>query len=337
MKKKILFRADGNTTIGLGHLYRLFALVEMLKDSYESVYVTKSSSTTEVIPKAYSVVTIPKEVSITEELSWLAKQFNPKEYIIVADGYQFVSAYQKEAKNLGFSFLYIDDLAKEHMYADIVINHSPSLKAVDFRSEDYTRFALGTKFALLRPAFLEVAKYTREISVIDSVFICFGGADKFNLSLKSAKALLRIDQIKQVNVVLGAAYHDKELFELEKLFPQKVFIYRNLSENKLKELMLSCNFAIAPTSTICYELCCVKMPILGGYFVDNQKLIYEGFTKYNAIFGGGDFENYTSDDFEKMITNILDIKDYTNYIDSQQRLFDSNIKERIVNTIESIC
>ena len=31
IRKKILFRADGNNNIGLGHLYRLFALAEIYK------------------------------------------------------------------------------------------------------------------------------------------------------------------------------------------------------------------------------------------------------------------------------------------------------------------
>ena len=35
MTKKIIFRADGNATTGLGHLYRLFALVEMYKNDYD--------------------------------------------------------------------------------------------------------------------------------------------------------------------------------------------------------------------------------------------------------------------------------------------------------------
>ncbi len=33
-KCKIIFRADGSAKTGLGHLYRLFAIVEMVKYSY---------------------------------------------------------------------------------------------------------------------------------------------------------------------------------------------------------------------------------------------------------------------------------------------------------------
>ena len=114
MKKKLIFRADGNSDTGLGHLYRLFALVEMLKDDYSFTFVSSNSSTISVIPKSYSIELIPKKISINDEPIWIANKFNPKEYIIIADGYHFISSYQKHLKSLGFSLIYIDDLYKEY-------------------------------------------------------------------------------------------------------------------------------------------------------------------------------------------------------------------------------
>ena len=37
IKKKVVLRADGNSKIGLGHVYRLLALAEMLKEDFECV------------------------------------------------------------------------------------------------------------------------------------------------------------------------------------------------------------------------------------------------------------------------------------------------------------
>ncbi|MCK8523329.1 UDP-2,4-diacetamido-2,4,6-trideoxy-beta-L-altropyranose hydrolase [Aquimarina sp. D1M17] len=337
MKKKIIFRADGNKTTGLGHLYRLFGVVEMLKEHYEFVYLTRSSSTTSVIPKDYTTVLLGSDITSEKEPHWIANRYEPKNHIIIADGYHFTSLYQKEIKELGFQLIYIDDLAKEHMYADIVINHSPYLKVSDFTHESNTEFALGTKFALLRPSFLEAAKKTREIKSINKAFVCFGGADMLNLSLKATQALLQIDQIEEIHVVLGAAYQDQEIYALEKQASSRLHTHSNLSENELADLMTSCNFAIAPTSTILYELCCVKMPILGGYFVDNQELIYKGFLEKHAIFGGGDYTQYTVDSFKNAILGILEVKSYENCLHSQQELFDADIKQRFLNLIEHLC
>lgn len=331
--KKIICRADGNTVTGLGHLYRLFALYEIYKDVYDVIFVTKSNSTLSVIPKDYNVKLIPCEIELSEEPDWLSKTFSSENDIIIADGYQFVSSYQKKIKKSGFYLIYIDDLTKEHMYADVVINHSTSVSKNSFNSELDTTFALGTKYAILRPSFLKQAQTKRSIKTIDKVFVCFGGADSLNLSLITVKALLKFSEFNEIHVVLGGAYTHTEILQLCKVNSTKLFLHRNLSETALLKVMTQCNFAIAPASTICYELCCVKMPILSGYFVDNQELIYEGFSNEGAIYAGGNFQKYSTQDFEKQIAQILEMDTYDAYLTNQSRLFDDEIKSRFLKLI----
>lgn len=333
MKKKIIFRADGNTTTGLGHLYRLFAIVEMIKDQYEYIYLTQSSTTTEVIPEDYAVKLIDKDIELINEPHWISSQFRPEEYIIIADGYHFKTDYQKALKKHGFTLIYIDDLEAYHMYADAVVNHSSSAKKTDFIAEAYTRFALGTDYALLRPKFLKTAKLTREIKQMDTAFVCFGGADKYNFSLKTAKVLLEIDQIKQVNIVLGAAYKNDEILELEKYFSNRLRIYRNLSEKDLLDLMLSCNFAVAPTSTILYELSCVKMPIVSGYFVDNQISVYNWFKAQGCFYGIDDFISFNFEDLRSIFKKLNDKKMQEKQIRNQSKCIDGNQRERFLKLI----
>ena len=43
-KQKIIFRADGSSTIGMGHFIRTLALAEMLKDDFHCIYATQSPS-----------------------------------------------------------------------------------------------------------------------------------------------------------------------------------------------------------------------------------------------------------------------------------------------------
>lgn len=128
MKKKILFRGDGNNEIGLGHLYRLFAMAEMFKGFLEFFFVTREDSLTSIYPADYTIERIPTSIEYEEEAKVLAQKYSPSEYLIVADGYLFGSSYQKSIKEQGFTMVYIDDFAKEHMYADVVINHAPLFK-----------------------------------------------------------------------------------------------------------------------------------------------------------------------------------------------------------------
>lgn len=337
MTKKIIFRADGNSTTGLGHLYRLFSLVEIVKDTFEFVFLTHQTSTDLVIPKNYNTKIIPDKISIEEEPEWLATNFSSKEYIVIADGYQFTASYQKQIKEQGYSLIYIDDLAKDHMFADVVVNHSPYIQESDYTKEPNTKLVLGTHYALLRPLFLEEAKKNRTITTIDTAFVCFGGADPFNLSLKAVQGLLQIPSFKKIHVVLGGAYKHKEIFDLEKRQSDKIKIYQNLSEEQLIKVMQQCNFAIAPASTILYELSCVKMPIFSGYYVDNQELIYKGFLNNEAIYKGENMKDYQALDFINNIENILKEQNFKHQIKVQKSLFDDKIASRHLNLIKEQC
>lgn len=331
--KKVVFRADGNRSIGLGHIYRLLALAEVCSD-LEILFVLKESSSVNVIPKQYEVICIPNNTE--SEPYWFQENLAATEHLIVLDGYQFTSAYQKQLKGFGYGLVYIDDLAKEHMYADIVINHSPFFNQTDFVKEPYTKLALGTKYALLRPLFLKQAKSKKIIKSVDTAFVCFGGADSFDLSLIAAKSLLNIPAFKKINIILGSAYAHTSIFELEVKNPNKIKVYRNLSEADLIEVMQVCNFAIAPASTILYEICCVKMPTLSGFYVDNQKSIYKGLLNKSVIFEGGDFSNYKEEDFEHRIHSILTSNKIDLQVKNQHELFDEKINNRLLGLINQM-
>ena len=89
------------------------------------------------------------------------------------------------------------------MFADIIINHSPNITSQIYSTESYTKFSLGTKYALLRPTFLDLIAKENTAQKIDKAFVCFGGADPYNLTLKATKALLKIPQVKHIDIVLG--------------------------------------------------------------------------------------------------------------------------------------
>ncbi|MCK0108285.1 UDP-2,4-diacetamido-2,4,6-trideoxy-beta-L-altropyranose hydrolase [Flavobacteriaceae bacterium S0825] len=336
MIKKVIFRADGSSTTGLGHLYRLFSLVEIVKDTLDFVFLTHETTTNSVISKTYHKAIIPREINIEDEPEWLAANFLPEEHIIIADGYQFNSLYQKKVKQKGYNLIYIDDLAKEYMYADVVINHSPYIQEKRYNKEPNTKLALGTKYALLRPLFLEEATKDRTINVIDSAFVCFGGADPINLTLIAVKALLQIPTFKKIHVVLGGAYKHIEIFDLEVKHSDKIKTHKNLSEERLIKVMQQCNFAVAPASTILYELSCIKMPILSGYFVDNQKNIYKGLVKEKTIIEGGDLTKYTSSDFKQEISSAINKNRAESFIAHQKNLIDGNSKNRFLGLINGL-
>ena len=332
MQKEILFRADGNSEIGLGHLYRLFSLIEMLKEHFKFTFLSSETSTVNIIPNNYQLKIIPSQISIKEEPEWISNEFDKNNTLLIADGYQFDSSYQRKIKEKSFKFVYIDDLASEHMFADLIINHSPNITPQIYSAEPYTKFALGTKYALLRPAFLDLIAKEKTAQKIDKAFVCFGGADPYNLTLKATKALLKTPQVKKIDIVLGGAYSHKEIYTSTQ---KNIKIYQNISEEELMKTMVTSNFAIAPASTILYELCCVKIPVLSGYYVNNQKKIYNGFANKKAIFEMGNLKDFSITSFEDHLLQFLKI-DFQELINCQNKIFDQNIKNRICKLISSL-
>jgi len=333
--KKLLFRADGNKVSGLGHLYRIFALIEMYRDTYGFILLIKSDSEVAIIPSNVEFKTIPQEITIEQEPDWLSRNFSANDFMVVADGYHFNSQYQLALKKLNYQLMVIDDFAKEKVYADYVVNHAMGIKNTDYHSEPYTQFALGPKYAILRPGFLQATKESRKINKVENTFVCFGGSDQFDLSYKCVLALLQFPKIKKVNLVVGAAYQGADIFELAKK-DTRLIIHQNLSEDQLLEVMKVCDFAVAPSSNILYEIFAVKMPVLSGFYVENQMNIYKGSLENHLIFGGGDMKNFSVEDFVSKISEIINLNDFETMVKAQSQIFDTQIKERFLKLFRSI-
>jgi UDP-2,4-diacetamido-2,4,6-trideoxy-beta-L-altropyranose hydrolase len=324
MTKKILFRADGTAESGLGHLYRLFALVEIYKEQFDFVFLTKKSSVLSIFPSDYTLKIIPEEINISEEPFWIDNFFSHTDYIIISDGYQFTSPYQKTIKELGYFLIYIDDLAVEHMYADIVVNHSPNVNKKAFSSEPYTFFGLGADYAILRPSFLASAKQEKKASIVDTAFVCYGGSDYFDFTFKTVEAILKIKKIKKINVVVGGAYNHKEIYEVANK-TNKIEVHKNLNELALNDLMNRSNISFVSASTILYEVITVKMPTYTGFFVQNQIDFYDGIKVKEVFFGMDDLRNFNFDTLPNKIEALtqekieIQIKNQKSIIDGEQK------------------
>jgi UDP-2,4-diacetamido-2,4,6-trideoxy-beta-L-altropyranose hydrolase len=331
MPKQALFRADGNSSTGLGHLYRTFALIGMLRPEFDCVLITRADTVRSVIPESIKEVTIPTEVHLNDEPEWLRKEFRGSRGLVVVDGYQFTSSYQKRIKEQGFWLVSIDDLAQEHMYADLVINHAPSALRAHYSAESYTKFALGTGFALVRPAFLNLARSEREIQDIDTAFVCFGGSDPQNYTAMAIEALSGFPRLREIHLVVGAAFTGNITLEAAR----KVTRHADLNEAQLARVMLSCQLAVVSASTVFFEICCVKMPAVIGYYVENQEKAYHSFVSDGLAEGAGNLAENGKINLTEAIARALN-QPPTSYVKTQQRYFDGNQGTRIINLIKEI-
>lgn len=332
--RSIVFRADGNANSGLGHLYRLFAFFEICREKYACSLVTRFPQILEIAPTELRCLFIPEEIVQDEEPAWLAKKFDCLTTLIVLDGYNFRYDYQRKLKDLKFKLVYVDDLQAWDMVADLVINHSPSAELKHYQHNSKTIFALGTDYALVRKPFRLAASKPPHSLANGPVLVCFGGADPLNLTEKICESLLLANINRKIIAVVGAA---KKQDQLEKFVnSHQQFLFRkNLNSSEMFELMEQAALAIVPTSTLLFELCCVKTPVISGYYVDNQIQAYHRFLELGLIAGIGNFETVTAKELVEKTQSLLN-GNSSDMIAQQAKYFDGNQQQRLLNLLEKL-
>lgn len=328
MNQKVYIRADGSSDIGLGHIVRCISLAHMLKNEFPIHFFSSEipdSFNNEIIQNRWNLTIIEQETDFLTSLSGSE--------IVVLDGYQFDSDYQKQIKSKGCKLVCIDDFHNQYFYADLVINHAPGVIKDDYEGELYTKYLLGPDYSLLRPEFLDSnSQETNNLKDIKNVFICFGGSDFKNLTAKVLSWLP--SKHYHVTVVLGDAYnHQEALNKVIKERQDLEIIVKNSLSAKVMELELEhADLAIVPASGILFEVISIVVPVISGFYIENQKRIYDGFKSLGCII---DAKNYSKAYFLQAIRSIND-KSLTLIKENQFRAIDGLSMNRIKEEFKSL-
>jgi spore coat polysaccharide biosynthesis predicted glycosyltransferase SpsG len=286
LNSEIIIRANGSTKSGLGHLYRGLAISECIPKGIDFTFVTNYNKINTISNSEINVYIL----NDTEDDFIVFEKFANLKLIII-DGYTFGSNYQKKLRNKGYCSIYIDDLANEYMYSDIVINHSPGFKKNEYFGEPYVKYFLGPKYSIIRKDFVENKISTKTKK---GILVMMGGSDQFDITKKILKYLNKNYKTNDpIYVVLGNNYlHFNKQFIFNNL---NIVIYRNLKASELSELMMKSKFGIMPASTVLYEFLMCGGFALCGHYIENQIKVYNYFLMNKLIFPLGNLNI----DFEK--------------------------------------
>jgi UDP-2,4-diacetamido-2,4,6-trideoxy-beta-L-altropyranose hydrolase len=329
MGNKLCIRTDGSQKIGLGHITRCITLAQILKKDFSMTFYCREipSELIEVIEKnGFSFVKINSESDFLDNL-------NTNDGVIL-DGYDFDYSLQKLIKDRGCKLICIDDLVEREFYCDLIINHSPGISRADYKVPVFTKLALGTGYALLRPEFLGQIHATRSISKTEQVFVCFGGSDSPDLSYQISEILINHFTFDRINVIIGSAYTHTRIVELAKKHPE-LCIYRNIDANTMITIMTQSQLAIAPASGILLELFTIKMPVISGYYAANQERFYTYLNTNNIITGIGDFTKADTNSIIQAVHKVLN-GNSNEIVNKQYSLMKNYQKNNINNIIKSL-
>lgn len=267
---KILIRADGGKKIGLGHWSRCLFLVSCIDKPAEVILFTHQAvDFKEVFPS--SRVSVQQ---INQEQDFIDTVVSGD--LVILDDYKIDQEYVRQLAQKGALIVYIDDLFKENIPADIIINHCPGNNPLQFKNTSaFTSYLLGADFSLIAEDFSKsnVASDKR----LQQALVCMGGADPHNHTISVLSDFEELFQhVECVNVVVGSMYVYRS--ELEKIVNRQanIKIYDNLNRSEVSNLMKQSGLAILSASTMALEYAHVGGVLTIKQTADNQKHLYKG-------------------------------------------------------------
>ena len=328
---KIIFRVEATPELGLGHLMRCLALAEKFKGSISNVAITFITSTNMVGEQVksydYKLINLPLSKNMTGEIKYYEKYL--KKAMFITDIPNISEDYLKTLRKKACLVVSIDDGSDTIFCSDILINPNLSPK-INHKYSSETQYYSGAKYVILKKAFGKYAVKKQIKREVKSLFVCFGGSDRNNITQRVANTIQNMDI--NILIVVGIMYpYYNELVKDIKEY-SNIQIKRNV--HNMDELIYDADLAVISGGTLLYETSAVRTPAIVICQNREQNKESEFFAENNAAINLGMFDNINEDTARNTIVKlILDYDKRELLSKNAEQLIDGRGADRIVNII----
>lgn len=315
-KQKVYFRADASGGIGYGHFIRSLALADMLKDDFSCTFFTVHPTEYQLgeLKKVCNYVTLDEETKFEDFLSYLKG-----DEIVVLDNYFNTTEYHTQIKERCYKLVCIDDPHGIKYNCDVLVSHG-FVTPYDFDVPCAAIVKTGIEWALLRKPFLKPTNKTAERN--KSIVVNFGGSDPLNVTERIVNQLLCLQLPYNIKVILGDRVY------LSENCRKGVEILRNLTAEQMAVLFETTAIGLFSASTVCIEGLSRGLPMIVGFYVDNQERGYQRMIEKNIISPIGDLRQSNSED----IIAAMNYLSQMNHIDIHPEL----IKDKYIKLFSEL-
>lgn len=334
---RIVLRADGSSAIGFGHLSRAAALstaarragaevvlVRAMRDRGADAFVQRFDCESHVIDaKPGSLDDARMTATIAGDDAWL-----------LVDGYCFDSAWFRAVAGGGRNVLYIDDLARERLECEIVVNPNVDGRASRYNLAPTTELLAGPEYSIVDDRFIN-AREKKALCAgrVEHLLVTYGGSDPPGATLHAIEALALVPARLHVRIVVGAANHraaeiDTAAEAMTRLGQHHVDVRFGVED--MAEEMSWADCVLAASGVTATEIACVGVPGVVTAVADNQQSIAIELAS-RAMFDVVVLDAGSAAAMAAALIRLLDEPDRRRgQVDAQRRVIDGVGKDRVI-------
>ncbi len=306
--KKILFRVDGERTIGYGHFYRCLAIAERIPKEVPVIFLTKNKQELLDILKNNNNRNVEVIQLDTVTLFAENKLFNDLYQcvdLVVVDSYKVQQEYFLMLKDIGYETVYLDDLLVDFKGIDHIINHNQRALPSDYskRTQRETTLHLGFEYLLLRKEILEQVALPIHEKERGTVFLAAGGTDSANVLPSIIKSILLLRDVSELHVL---STNKLEEFKHN----PRIKWHSNLDTKGLISLLQLCSVAVTSASSLSLECCCVGTELITFHVAENQVSLDSFLSREGLAISLGRWGEDSEKELVSVLINVFEGEDF---------------------------
>lgn len=343
--KSIVFRADANPEIGMGHIMRCLSIADAFSGDYNVLFILADKSPAKIISdRGYESMVLGSDYrNPDDEEAFWPKEITPD--LIIVDSYFVTDDYMSFLRKRCGILVYVDDLIEHPFKVDVVINYNAYADAEKYQNLyekagiDEPKLMIGTDYVPLRSDFYNVPNKITSPEVKD-VLISTGGADPMHLAIDMVKALSSDDDKKfNFHFLIGAMNSDKKEIYSASEDKANVIIHENVRD--MRALISSMDIILSASGSTLYEVCACGIPLITFVMADNQILGADSFDKRGLAVFAGDLRNEKREDranllLEKIYHVSDDYQLRKSMAETMRKLVDGQGARKIVQVLSDI-
>ncbi len=308
-KVTIGIRADGNATLGMGHLMRCGSIAKALeKQGAECIFFVAEEQAGQFLQeKGFRCEVLDTDYLDMEaelpKLKEVATKYSISLWLV--DSYQITQNYLRQLRAICPVF-YLDDTGEKLLEADGLINYNIYGDELGYEDKCPTqmKLLLGAGYAPLKEEFVRTPYALQK--EVHKILITMGGSDTLNITGAISQCLLQ-KLPEEIELTLICGRFNPHLQELLQLQEENSRVQVLVDVVDMWNKLAAADIAVSAGGSTMYELSAMGVPTVCCYYVENQRRIAEGFAGKVGLCNAGDYSVEPEATLARMVEAVCEL------------------------------